>query len=159
MPPRMAIGNPIQDWEPCNIGRGSYTGGKGRGKGSTAAKQELTQAQRTGHAATESKLRIQANASSTGHGPMGTKAGAGAKKIAEATEAMPTRRVGADCGKAMMQARTAKGLTQKQLATQVNCQASVVQQCEGGQCVYDAALVNKIERALGVKLPRPAVVR
>merc|ERR1712232_811711 len=146
-----------QQWEPVNIGRGGGGyGGKGRGKGSAAAKAELTQAQRSGQAATESKLRIQANASSTGHGPMGTTAGASAKKLAEATEAQQTKRTGPELGKAIMQARTAKGLSQKQLATQVNAQASIVGQCEQGSAVYDAQLINKLERALGVKLPRPA---
>merc|ERR1740117_336872 len=144
------------DHEPVNIGRGSGGGGKGRGKGSASAKSELTAAQRSGQAGSQAKERIQSNASSTGHGPMGSTAGANAWKLAEATEAQPVARTGAELGKAIMQARTAKGLTQKQLATQCNAQASLVQQCEQGQAVYDAQLVNKLERALGVKLPRPA---
>lgn len=53
------------------------------------------------------------------------------------------------------QARCDKKLTQKELAQKCNMDVSIIAEIErGGNCVYNAAHVNKIQTILGVKIPR-----
>lgn len=56
-----------------------------------------------------------------------------------------------------MQARTAKKMTQDQLAKQLNIDKKLVGDLEAGRSLasLNGALIAKIERALGTKLPRP----
>ena len=52
--------------------------------------------------------------------------------------------------------RCEKKLTQKELAQKCNMDVSIISEIErGGNCVYNAAHVNKIQSVLGVKIPRP----
>ena len=51
-------------------------------------------------------------------------------------------------------ARCEKKLTQKELAQKCSMDASIISEIERGGCVYQAAHVNKIQSALGVKIPR-----
>ena len=56
---------------------------------------------------------------------------------------------------AVRQARCDKKLTQKELAQKCNMDVSIIAEIErGGNCVYNAAHVNKIQTILGVKIPR-----
>jgi len=87
------------------------------------------------------------------------RAGAGARKIAEETETFKVQRAGLDFGKALMQARTAKKLSQKDLGTKINEKPQVVQQYECGKAVPNPQIISKLERALGTKLPRPKKVK
>ena len=48
----------------------------------------------------------------------------------------------------------AKGLTQKQLATQLNVKATMIADYEAGRAIPNPQFIVKIERKLGVKLPR-----
>ena len=66
---------------------------------------------------------------------------------------------GLGLGKAIQAGRTAKKLTQKQLATSLNEKPQVIQQYENGQAIPNPQIIGKIERALGVKLPRPPKVQ
>ena len=61
-------------------------------------------------------------------------------------------------GKALMQARTAKGMSQKDLATKINEKPQIVQEYESGKAIPNPGVIVKLERALGVKLPRPPKV-
>jgi putative transcription factor len=55
--------------------------------------------------------------------------------------------------KAIQQARQAKGLTQKDLATKINEKPQVVNEYEGGKALNpNQQILMKLERALGVKL-------
>ncbi len=55
--------------------------------------------------------------------------------------------------KAIQQARQAKGLTQKDLATKINEKPAVVNEYEGGKALNpNQQILMKLERALGVKL-------
>jgi len=56
---------------------------------------------------------------------------------------------------AIQQARNKKGLKQAELAALINEKASVVGDYEAGRAIPSAAVINKLERALGAKLPRP----
>ena len=60
--------------------------------------------------------------------------------------------VGLSLGKLIQQARTAKGMTQKQLATLINEKPTVIAQYEQGQAVPNNQILGKLERKLGVKL-------
>lgn len=77
-------------------------------------------------------------------------------KLDSETEELRHKTVGKDLSLAVQSARTAKGLTQKQLAHQLNVQHSVVADYEAGRGVPNNAFVAKMERALAVKLPRAA---
>ena len=77
------------------------------------------------------------------------------KKIADDDgEVMKVPTVGMGIGKQIAQARTAKKLSQKQLATQMNLPLQVVQLNENGKAVRNNALLSKFERDLGVKFNR-----
>ena len=49
-------------------------------------------------------------------------------------------------------ARTAKGLSRKQLAQKINEKETVLADYENGKAIPNAALLNKIERVLGVSV-------
>ena len=56
---------------------------------------------------------------------------------------------------AIRTARCEKKLTQKELAQKCNMDVSIIAEIErGGNCVYNATHVNKIQSVLGVKIPR-----
>jgi len=54
-----------------------------------------------------------------------------------------------------MQARTAKKMTQKELATAINEKPQVVAEYETGKAIPNPQIISKLERKLGTKLPRP----
>jgi ribosome-binding protein aMBF1 (putative translation factor) len=54
-----------------------------------------------------------------------------------------------------LQARTAKKMTQKELATAINEKPQVVAEYESGKAIPNGQIISKLERQLGVKLPRP----
>ena len=146
-----------QDFTVVNAGKkGVYVG---KPKTEADKRKEMQQAQRTGQVSTEMKMAAGTNSSVGGHGPMGTTAGAGARKLEEETETFKTQKAGLGLGKAIQAGRTAKKLTQKQLATSLNEKPQVIQQYENGQAIPNPQIIGKIERALGVKLPRPPKVQ
>ena len=49
----------------------------------------------------------------------------------------------------------AKKMTQKELATKINEKPQVVGEYESGKAVPNGQIIVKMERVLGVKLPRP----
>lgn len=51
-------------------------------------------------------------------------------------------------------ARCEKKLTQKELAQKCSMDAAIISEVERGGGVYNAAHINKIQNALGVKIPR-----
>jgi putative transcription factor len=55
---------------------------------------------------------------------------------------------------ALQKARQAKGLTQKQLATLINERQSTVTDYESGKAIPNPAVIVKLNRALGVTLPK-----
>lgn len=56
--------------------------------------------------------------------------------------------------KAIMQARNAKKMSQKDLAQKLGCDAKTVQEYESGKAIPNNGLIAKMERELGAKLPR-----
>ena len=55
----------------------------------------------------------------------------------------------------LLQARTAKKISQKELATAINEKPQVVAEYESGKAIPNPQIISKLERQLGVKLPRP----
>lgn len=54
-----------------------------------------------------------------------------------------------------MQARMAKKMTQKELGTAINEKPQVIGEYESGKAIPNPQIISKLERKLGVKLPRP----
>jgi len=138
-------GNAGQDWETVNVGRSTKPFKKPT---QGDKKQSLTSAQRSGAAVSQQRQFATANKSVGGHGPMGTSAGAGARKLAEETETFKVQKTGLAFGKALMQARMAKKMSQKDLGTKINEKPQVIQQYEQGKAVPNPAIISKLERAL-----------
>ena len=77
------------------------------------------------------------------------------RKLEEADEAGKIAKVDKSLSKAIMQARTAKKMTQKDLATAINEKPQVIGQYESGKAIPNPQIISKLERKLGTKLPRP----
>jgi putative transcription factor len=77
------------------------------------------------------------------------------KKLDEATDVGTIAKVDKSLSKAIMQARTAKKMTQKDLATAINEKPQVVAEYESGKAIPNPQIIAKLERQLGTKLPRP----
>mmetsp|Transcript_39466 Transcript_39466/g.89546 ORF Transcript_39466/g.89546 Transcript_39466/m.89546 type:complete len:89 (+) Transcript_39466:426-692(+) len=80
--------------------------------------------------------------------------GISATKLENETDELKHATVSTDLKQAIIKARNAKGLTQKQLAQQLNMQPQVINEYEAGKAIPNNAIIAKIERALGAKLPR-----
>ena len=73
----------------------------------------------------------------------------------DADDAKKTKYVVKATSDTIRQARCEKKLTQKELAQKCNMDVSIIAEIErGGNCVYNATHVNKIQSVLGVKIPR-----
>jgi putative transcription factor len=132
-----------QDWAPVNAGAGGVP------KKIPANAQQLRLAKAAGLVTTEKRQGAGGNKSAH------ASTGMSAKKIEEATEVGTLARVDKDLAKAIMQARMAKKLTQKDLATAINEKPQVVGEYESGKAIPNPQIISKLERKLGVKLPRP----
>ena len=55
---------------------------------------------------------------------------------------------------AIQQARNARKMTQKQLATQMNLPVSIIMNYENGKAIPNNRFIANLERVLGAKLPR-----
>ncbi|KNE66022.1 hypothetical protein AMAG_10299 [Allomyces macrogynus ATCC 38327] len=75
-----------------------------------------------------------------------------AAKVDRETETFHTKTVSLDAARAIMQARQAKGWTQKELATKVNEKSTVITDYEQGKAIPNQQVLSRLERALGVKL-------
>ncbi|CAD6194216.1 unnamed protein product [Caenorhabditis auriculariae] len=73
-------------------------------------------------------------------------------RLDEETELLHHDRVSLSLGKVMQQARQTKEWTQKDLSTAINEKPQVVSEYESGKAVPNQQILNKMERALGVKL-------
>jgi len=77
-----------------------------------------------------------------------------ARKLEE-TDELKHDKVGKSLSKAIQQARMAKKMTQKDLATLINEKPQVIGEYENGKAIPNGQIISKIERKLGCKLPRP----
>merc|ERR1712014_498258 len=77
-----------------------------------------------------------------------------AKKLDENTETFRHETVSHDFKMALQQARLAKKMTQAQLASQINEKSTVINEYESGKAIPKGDVINKLNRALGVRLPK-----
>lgn len=77
-----------------------------------------------------------------------------ARKLEE-SEDFKHQTVNKSLSKAIQQARMAKKMTQKDLATAINEKPQVIAEYENGKAIPNGQIIVKIERKLGCKLPRP----
>lgn len=57
-------------------------------------------------------------------------------------------------GRALQQARLAKKMSQKDLASKIHEKPIVISQYEAGKAIPNAQVIQKLTRALGCKLPK-----
>ena len=81
-------------------------------------------------------------------------ANVGVYKAASDDDTKKTKYVGKATSDAVRMVRCEKKLTQKELAQKCNMDAAIINEVERGGGVYNAAHINKIQSALGVKIPR-----
>ncbi|TNV76017.1 hypothetical protein FGO68_gene11557 [Halteria grandinella] len=84
----------------------------------------------------------------------GASAVADADYLRDEDEEIKFETVNHDCSLAVQNARLAKDWTQAQLAKAVNEKPSAILDLEAGTAQYNADLINRIEKVLGVKIPR-----
>ena len=96
------------------------------------------------------------NTSNSIHKPATTSslANMGIYKAASDDDTKKTKYVGKATSDAVKTYRCEKKLTQKELAQKCNMDAAIISEVERGGGVYNAAHINKIQTALGVKIPR-----
>ncbi len=137
-----------QDFEPVNVGRNAASNRVIVPK--SAAGVDRLKAM--GVLTTEKKFGSGSNSSA--HNNSGAGGTINARKIEE-SELLKIDKVDKSLSKAIQQARMAKKITQKELATKINEKPQVVGEYENGKAIPNAQIINKLERELGVKLPRP----
>jgi putative transcription factor len=81
-------------------------------------------------------------------------ANVGVYKAASDDDVKKTKYVSKATSDAVKTARCEKKLTQKELAQKCSMDAAIINEVERGGGVYNAAHINKIQNALGVKIPR-----
>lgn len=74
-----------------------------------------------------------------------------AKKIDSEEETFKHKLIG-DMGKKIAQARCEKKLTQKEFANALSLPESVIKNFESGKAIYNAVILNKMEKYLGKRL-------
>ena len=74
------------------------------------------------------------------------------KKLDEETENFTIQKVSVELKDAISKARTAKRLTQKQLAQSINEKVDVIQSYENGKAIPNNSIIMKMQKILGVKL-------
>lgn len=130
-----------QDWTPVSMS-------KSRSVATAASATATATAPRTfaSIAATKNSASAIVAATTAATATAGTTADDTAKK---------TKYIAKATSDTIRQTRCEKKLTQKELAQKCNMDVSIIAEIErGGNCVYNATHVNKIQSVLGVKIPR-----
>ena len=76
------------------------------------------------------------------------------QRLEAETDELKHATVSHDLKTGLMKARTARGLTQKQLAQALNMQPGLIRDYECGSAIQNRALISRFETHLGCKLPR-----
>lgn len=129
-----------QDWTPVTMSKNR----------SNAAASTAVTAPRTFASIAASKNSASAIVAATT-----TTSGSAATAAATDDTAKKTKYIAKATSDTIRQTRCEKKLTQKELAQKCNMDVSIIAEIErGGNCVYNATHVNKIQTILGVKIPR-----
>ena len=75
-----------------------------------------------------------------------------AKKIENEEDTFKHKTVGSGIGKRIAQFRCEKKMTQKELANAIFLQESIIKEFETGKAIYNAVVLNKIEKYLGKRV-------
>ena len=131
-----------QDWKPVTWTKRVPTGAKAQDP------KLVNEAMRKGGAnvAVERKIHNQGNKHSQSI--------QNAAKIEEESEVFHTKRVGNSFKSELQKARQAKGLTQSDLAKLINEKGTVINEYESGKAIPNGQVIQKLNRALGVTLPK-----
>merc|ERR1719230_464398 len=131
-----------QEWEPVVWHKQAP-----KGKASKSS-EEVNAARRTG-GLVDTSTKFNAGTNRSAHSIV-----ASAKKLDENTEACKHNTVSHEFKMALQQARLAKKMSQQALATAVNEKNTVINEYESGKAIPNGAIINKLNRALGVRLPK-----
>lgn len=131
-----------QDWNSVTWEKRGPTGAAAR------SKSNVNQAARTGNVETQQKHGAGGNKSAQGRQPEN------AAKLDEHGENFKHETVSFDFKMALQQARLAKKMSQAALATAINEKQTVVNAYEAGKAIPDGAIIQKLNKALGVRLPK-----
>ena len=74
------------------------------------------------------------------------------RKLEQATEVVKIQTVNPKVSKAIVAGRTAKKMNRKQLAAAIQETVKVVEEYENGKAKPNIKIINKFQRALGIKL-------
>merc|ERR1711879_444534 len=131
-----------QDWAPVVWNKADPKG--------TASKSssEINAARRSG-AAVETEKKYNASTNKSAHANVSN-----VKKLDENRALFRHETVSHDFKLALQQARLAKKMTQAQMATAINEKSTVINEYESGKAIPNGAIINKLNRALGVRLPK-----
>ncbi|KAE8896138.1 hypothetical protein PF005_g22494 [Phytophthora fragariae] len=130
-----------QDWE--SAGWGSRDAPRGAAK-----QQALNSARRAGTVVTEAKYNGGTNKGAH------SAANVNMRKLEEDTDNFKHDAVDRSLSQALMKARMAKKMNQKQLGTLINEKPQVIADYESGRAIPNGQIISKLNRALGVQLPR-----
>lgn len=132
-----------QDWTPVVLSKTTKQKVAGLSSAHAVAVQKMS-----GSLTTEKKHGAAENKSAH------TSSGLGLKKLEDSTEEFKHDTVNQNLSKAISTARLAKKLTQKELATLINEKPQIIQEYESGKAIPNPQILNKLDRALGIHLPR-----
>jgi putative transcription factor len=130
-----------QDWTPVVLQKHAPSAAAKKSAGTINA------AARAGNV--EVTKKFVAGENKNGHGPIQN-----AAKLEEDTGDYKVQTVSHEFKTALQQARMAKKMTQKALADAINEKQSVVNDYESGKAVPNGAVIQKLNKALGAKLPK-----
>lgn len=74
------------------------------------------------------------------------------RKIDQSTDVEKIEKINQKVSKAIINGRTSKKMNRKQLALKIQENVKVVEEYETGKAIPNIKIINKIQRALGVKL-------
>mmetsp|Transcript_68653 Transcript_68653/g.151174 ORF Transcript_68653/g.151174 Transcript_68653/m.151174 type:complete len:139 (-) Transcript_68653:90-506(-) len=131
-----------QDWEPVVIRKKAPSGSSQKDASAVNA------ARRAGMAVDTTKKY------GAGTNKGGGAAGAKAAKLEAETEDFKHEKVSSNLKTQIVQARTAKKMTQAQLAQQINEKPQVIQEYEQGKAIPNPQILSKMSRVLGVHLKK-----
>jgi putative transcription factor len=132
-----------QDWTPVNFTKTAAQKTKGM-----SSAHAINSMRSMGAVTTEKKMASGENKSAQSSG------GPGMQKLEDSSDVFKHASVSQELSKAITQARVAKKMSQKELATAINELPGVIQQYEAGKAIPNPQIINKLDKALGIHLPR-----
>eukprot|EP00746_Dinoflagellata_sp_MGD_P002312 gnl/MRDRNA2_/MRDRNA2_104486_c0_seq1.p1 gnl/MRDRNA2_/MRDRNA2_104486_c0~~gnl/MRDRNA2_/MRDRNA2_104486_c0_seq1.p1 ORF type:complete len:144 (-),score=39.95 gnl/MRDRNA2_/MRDRNA2_104486_c0_seq1:36-467(-) len=140
--PSRPVGVAENQWE-------SVTWTKNAPKGKASKSAEAVNAARRSGQAVETERKMGSANSSVGKTMVST-----ATKLDEHSETFRHAQVSHEFKLALQQARLAKKMSQAALATAINEKGTVINEYESGKAIPNGQIINKLNRALGVRLPK-----